>query len=49
MSKSNREIPHIIGKKIDLTKALAWLQKPIINVPSKTAPRCPSYKGNSDL
>jgi pyruvate dehydrogenase E2 component (dihydrolipoamide acetyltransferase) len=47
MSKSNREIL-LFGKKIDLTKALAWLQE-TNNQRSVKDCSCPSYKGNSEI
>jgi hypothetical protein len=39
----------IIWKKIDLTKALAWLQETNNQRSVKDCPRCPSYKGNSEI
>jgi hypothetical protein len=49
MSKSNREIRTIIWKKDRLDKSIGLVTGNQINVPSKTAPRCPSYKGNSEI
>jgi hypothetical protein len=47
MSKSNRRSALLFGKKIDLTKALAWLQE--TNQRSVKDCCCPSYKGNSEI
>jgi hypothetical protein len=40
----------LFEKKIDLTKALAWLQETNNQRSVKRLlPRCPSYKGNSEI